>query len=201
MKKFAGALLVVLMLTAGLLFSASPASAQDETEDEIQGEIEEAQQTEGEVSAGLSQAGDDYLQQVQEWARRGAEAGLQAFQSEVNSAVETLQERLSTLEGRLDVRQEAQWLPEFCLRWMTELNKSNAIDESTEITNETEVVQTTPAGGEAGGTNELTDTTTETQTNQQGRTLAGQLLKSRVGAMLILIVNGVELCALKVDLR
>lgn len=201
MKKLAGALLVVLMIAAGLLFSASPASAQDETEDETQGEIEQTQTTEGESSAGLSSASDAYLEQVYEWARRGAEAGREELQSQIDTAVEELQERLQTLEGRLEIREGAQWLPEFCLRWMTELNKANAIDESTTITNENEVTQTTPAGGEGGGTNDLTDTTTETQETQQGRTLAGQLLKSRVGAMLILIVNGVELCALKVDLR
>lgn len=200
MKKLAGALLVVLMIVAGLLFSASPASAQDETEDETQGEIEQTQTTEGEL-AGLSQSEQDYLELVETWARRGAEAGRDELQSQIDTAVEELQERLQTLEGRLEVREGAQWLPEFCLRWMTELNKSNAIDESTTITNENEVTQTTPAGGEGGGTNDLTDTTTETQETQQGRTLAGQLLKSRVGAMLILIVNGVELCALKVDLR
>lgn len=200
MKKLAGALLVVLMIAAGLLFSASPASAQDETEDEPQGEIGETQTTEGEL-AGLSQSEQDYLDLVETWARRGAEAGRDQLQSQIDTAVEELQERLQTLEGRLEVREGAQWLPEFCLRWMTELNKSNAIDESTTITNENEVTQTTPAGGEGGGTNDLTDTTTETQETSQGRTLAGQLLKSRVGAMLILIVNGVELCALKVDLR
>lgn len=200
MKKLAGALLVVLMIAAGLLFSASPASAQDETEDEPQGEIGETQTTEGEL-AGLSQSEQDYLELVETWARRGAEAGRDQLQSQIDTAVEELQERLQTLEGRLEIREGAQWLPEFCLRWMTELNKSNAIDESTTITNENTVQQTTPAGGEGGGTNDLSDTTTETQITQQGRTLAGQLLKSRVGAMLILIVNGVELCALKVDLR
>lgn len=193
MKKLAGALLVVLMIAAGLLFSASPASAQDETEDETQGEIEQTQTTEGESSAGLSSASDAYLEQVYEWARRGAEAGRDELQSQIDTAVEELQERLQTLEGRLEVREGAQWLPEFCLRWMTELNKSNAIVEM--ITNpaggETNLAggETNPAGGEGGGTSNLT------------RSLAGQLLKSRVGAMLILIVNGVELCALKVDLR
>lgn len=200
MKKLAGALLVVLMIAAGLLFSDSPASAQDETEDETQGEIEQTQTTEGEL-AGLSQSEQDYLELVETWARRGAEAGRDELQSQIDTAVEELQERLQTLEGRLEVREGAQWLPEFCLKWMTELNKANAIDERTIITNENVVAQTTPAGGEGGGTNDLSDTTTESQETQQGRSLAGQLLKSRVGAMLILIVNGVELCALKVDLR
>lgn len=189
MKKLAGALLAVLMVATGLLISTASASAQN---------VEESPDTEGEVG-DLTDAQREFQNQVVDWARRGAEAGLQDVEDRLNRGIEDLRQDLADLEGRLTVGGDPTWLPEFCFRWMTELNKTNVITDTNTIENETTDTTETPTA--SGAVSKTESTTTSSDETVNTRSLAGQFLKSRVGAMLIFIVNGVELCALKVDLR
>lgn len=185
MKKFAGALLAVLMVVAGLLFSTTPSAAQD---------VEESPDTEGAV-ADFTDAQQAYLDRVEESARRGAEGGLRDLEERMNRGLDDLLQKVQNLEERLTIGGNVTWLPEFCLRWLIEINKTNAITDTNTVTNETESTE------KRGEDIELESKDTETEETVNTRTLAGQFLKSRVGAMLIFIVNGVELCAMKVDLR
>lgn len=185
MKKLAGALLAMLMVATGLLLSTAPAAAQD---------VEESPDTEGAVG-DLTDSQRAYLDRVEEWARRGAEAGLQDVEDRLERGIEDLRQNLADLEERLTVGGDPTWLPEFCFRWMEELNSANVVTDTVTIVNETE------SSTESGENNSTESSTTATDTTVNTRTLAGQFLKSRVGAMLVFIVNGVELCALKVDLR